>query len=244
MKCRAALLALVVALPLATAQARDLRFITVDAAPWASQPQAPVGAFPQLVRELERRTGHRIAIALAPFARVERDLETGEQDCAILMWIDSRARVVRRGEDVYAMPFGVIARKGVPLGSYGDLSALTVAVVRGVAISRQFDNDAAVAKDVDKDYLTALRRMARGRVDAVAGALPTIAYIAAHDGLGDVLGERLVLSTVPLALQCSLRSPNLDVMPQLNEAIRAMAADGTLSDVLANNHYAQQLGLP
>lgn len=244
LKYRSALLALVVALLPAMAQARDLRFITVDAAPWASQPEAPVGAFPQLVRELERRTGHRIAIALEPFARVERELETGEQDCTILMWIEARARVVRRGEDVYAMPFGIIARKGLPLGGYGDLSALTVAVVRGVAISARFDADPVVAKDVDKDYLTSLRKMARGRVDAVAGALPTIAYIAALNGFGNALGDRLVLSTVPLALQCSLRSPNLDLMPQLNEAIRAMAADGTLSGVLVNNHYPQQLGLP
>lgn len=238
----AALLALLL-LP-GLAPAREMRFITVDAAPWASQPEAPMGAFPELVREIERRTGHSIAISLNPFARVERELETGEQDCTILMWIDARARVVERGENVYVMPFGVVARKGVRLTDYDDLSALTISVVRGVPISARFDADALVRKDFDKDYAVAVRKMVHGRVEAVAGALPTIAYLAAQNGFGDALGERLVLSTVPLALQCSRRSANLDVMPQLNAAIRAMAADGTLAHVLANNHYPQGAALP
>lgn len=231
----AALLALML-LP-GMAPARELRFITVEAAPWASRPEAPVGAFPELVREIERRTGHSIAISLNPFARVERELETGEQDCTILIWTDARARVVQRGESVYAMPFGIIARKGVPLAAYDDLPALTISVVRGVPISSRFDADDAVRKDFDKDYAVAVRKMVHGRVEAVAGALPTIAYLAAENGFGAALGERLVLSTVPLTLQCSWRSANLGVMPQLNEAIRAMAADGTLARVLANNHY-------
>lgn len=219
------------------AMARDLRFISVDAAPWASRPEAPTGAFPDLVREIARRTGHSISISLQPFARVERELEAGEQDCAILMWIDSRAAVVERGETVYAMPFGVIARKGVRLQSYDDLAPLVVSVVRGVPISARFDADADVRKDFDKDYAVAVRKMVHGRVQAVAGALPTITYLAESSGLGDALGDRMVLSTVPLVLQCSRRSSNLDLMPQLNEAVRAMAADGTLSRMLEKNHY-------
>lgn len=228
--------ALAALLPVAAA-ARELRFITIEAAPWAHQPDAPEGAFPQLVRELERRTGHTIQVSLQTFARVERDLETGEQDCTMLMWNDARSHVVERGESIYPMPFGIVARKGVRLESYEDLGGLTVSVVRGLAIHPRFDGDAALRKDFDKDYGAGVRKMVHGRVDAVAGALPTIAFLAAQQEMGDVLGDRLVLSTVPLALQCSRRSSNLDVMPQLNQAMRDMAADGTLGRILAANHY-------
>ena len=228
--------ALAALLPVAAA-ARELRFITIEAAPWAYQPAAPEGAFPQLVRELERRTGHVIHISLQSFVRVERDLETGEQDCTILMWNDARGRVVERGENVYSMPFGIIARTGLRLESYEDLAGLTVSVVRGLAIHPRFDGDAALRKDFDRDYGAGMRKMVHGRLDAVAGALPTIAYLAAQQGMGDALGDRLVLSSVPLALQCSRRSPNLDVLPQLNQAVRDMAADGTLGRILAANHY-------
>lgn len=228
---------LAVALLPGMAAARDLRFVTVDAAPWASRPEAPIGAFPDLVREIERRTGHTITMSLQPFARVERDLEAGAQDCAILMWIDAHARMVERGETVYAMPFGVIARKGVRVAQYEDLSALTISVVRGVTLSARFDADTALRKDFDKDYLVAVRKMLRGRVDAVAGALPTVAYIAASNGYEDAVGDRLVLSVVPVVLQCSRHSSHLDIMPQLNDAIRAMTADGTLGRILSANHY-------
>lgn len=230
------ILLLVVLLPLA-AQGRDLRFITIDAAPWASRPDDPTGAFPALVRELERRTGHAITISLQSFPRVERDLDTGEQDCTILMWTEARARLVERGETVYAMPFGIIARKGVRLADYDDLRPLTISVVRGLFIDARFDADGTLHKDFDKDYVNGLQKLAHGRLDAVAGALPTLDFLARQEGVAGALGDRLVLGTIPLALQCSRRSPNLDVLPLLNQSLRAMVADGTLARVLVENHY-------
>ncbi|HLO78596.1 MAG TPA: transporter substrate-binding domain-containing protein [Magnetospirillum sp.] len=227
---------ILILLPVA-ADARDLRFISVGAAPWAANGDAPVGAFPDLVRHIEQRTGHAITISLQPFARVERDLETGEQDCGILMWSDTRSHLVERGEAVYPMPFGIVARRGLRLASYDDLSRLTISIIRGLSIHPRFDGDGDLRKDFDKDYQTGLQKMARGRLDAIAGALPTIAYLADQQGYADILGDRLVLTTIPLVLQCSRRSANLDVMPDLNQAIRAMAADGTIARVMADNHY-------
>lgn len=229
--------ALALTLGATAAPARELRFITIEAAPWASRVDAPEGAFPDLVREIERRTGHVLSMSLQSFPRVERDLETGQADCTILMWRPERARVVERGETVYHMPFGVVARRGVKLESYEDLAPLTVSVVRGLTIVPRFDADAALRKDYDKDYASGVRKVVHGRLDAVAGALPTILHLARAEGMGDALGDRLVLSTVPLALQCSRRSPNLDAMAELNGALRAMAADGSLGRILERNHY-------
>lgn len=220
-------------------QAADLAFISIDALPWAGLDAAgrPVGVFADIVAELENRTGHRITISLQSFARVERELESGESDCAIILWNAARSRIAERGEAVYQMTFGVIARPGLTLASYEDLTPLSLSVVRHLRIDERFDADEKLRKDFDKDYATGLSKMERGRVDAIAGSLPTIIAHAVQEGLGHMLGERLVLSVIPVALQCSRRSPRIVHMPSLDMAIRGMRADGTLERLLARHGY-------
>lgn len=233
------LLAMAGVLAAVPARAADLAFVSIDAPPWAGLDDAgrPHGAFVDIVEDLERRTGHRISVTLHPLARVERELESGAQDCAIILWNAARARSVEVGATVYQMTFGVIARRGERLQSYDDLLPLSVSVIRNLRIEERFDTDTALRKDFDKDYAAGLMKMERGRIDAIAGALPTIVAQAARDGLGHVLGDRLVLSTIPLALQCSRRSAALAEMAELNEAIAAMRRDGTLAALLSRHGY-------
>ncbi|MGE5545541.1 MAG: substrate-binding periplasmic protein [Solirubrobacterales bacterium] len=239
---RAKWAALVVAFLLASgpaARAADLRFISVDAPPWGGYDTAgePTGAFPDIVREIEHRTGHHVAVSLQSLARIERDLETGEQDCTILLWNEARARYVDRGDDVYMMTFGVIAAAGIPLRKYEDLHRLTVSVVRNLSIDPRFDQDAAVRKDFDKDYEIGVKKIAHRRLDGIAGAIPTILWIAKQSGLSDRLGDRLVLTRIPLALQCSKRSPQIGRIGEINAAIQAIRADGTLGRILNEHGY-------
>lgn len=96
---RTALIMLMLLLSFVPARAGELRFITIDVAPWASldpTTQKPVGVFPAVVAEFQRRTGHSIAITLHPFARIDRELETGAQDCTIIVWNDTRAGIVKK----------------------------------------------------------------------------------------------------------------------------------------------------
>lgn len=220
--------------------AAELGFVTIEAAPWASHDAAgrPLGAFPAIVAQLERRTGHRIAIALYPLARIDQAMASGQQDCTIVLWNEHRARLVVRFDDIYPMPFGVVARKGLPLQRYDDLAPRVISVTRGLAMDARFDADTALRKDVDRDYLTGLLKIAHGRADAIAGALPTIRHIARAAGLDGHLGESLTLGRVPLALQCSKRSPQLGAVGSgLNAALRAMRADGSLARILAEHGY-------
>lgn len=223
------------------AAARDLKFITLDVAPWASINPAngeAVGVFPAVVRELERRTGHKIAMALHPFVRIDHELESGGQDCTIIVWSDHREPFVEKGELVASHVIGVVARKGVPLKSYEDLRSLNISVLRGLSLSPRFDSDAGIKKYFDTDYATGIRKIAHNRLDAVAGAIPTILFLARQDGLSAYLGDQLVLGEVPLVLQCSKKSPNLDVMPDLNKAIQDMRNDGTIERINKENYFS------
>ena len=229
------------AMAAAPSLARDLKFITLDVAPWASidkKTGKPWGAFPAVVEEIARRTDSKITYTLHPFSRIDRELETGGQDCTIIVWTEGRDRIVQRGELVSDHPMGVIARKGVTIKKYEDLKGLTISTLRGLSIDPRFDADATVRRDYDDDYAMGLRKIAHGRIDGIAGAIPTIQFLAKQEGLDANLGESLTMTTIPLVLQCAKRSPNIDFMPKLDQAIRDMRDDGTLKRILDENFFS------
>lgn len=224
----------------AAVPAREIRFISVETSPWASidsRSGRAVGAFPDMVEELQRRTGHAMKISLQPFARIENELESGRQDCTIILWNEPRARLVEKGEAVYFHEMGVIARRGIRLRSYEDLRPLSISVLRGLSFDSRFDSDKLIRKEFDANYMIGVRKLAHRRVDAVAGAIQTLKQLAKEEGLEDYLGESLLLGQIELVLQCAKTSPNLDVMPELNRAIRGMRADGTLERIVRKNNY-------
>jgi polar amino acid transport system substrate-binding protein len=217
----------------------DYRFTSLDAAPWAYADASGglTGAFPEIVAELSRRGGHNISVSLQSFSRIERDLETGQQDCTILLWSEKRAHLVDMGATIYGMPFGVVARQGVALKDYGDLHALSVSMVRGVAFDPRMESDTNIRRDVDKDYAQALQKVAHGRVDAVSGAIPTIRYLAHKMNLSGALGDVLELARLPLTLQCAKSSPKLADMPALGVILTGMVEDGFVPRTLARYGY-------
>lgn len=242
MAVRAATLASALLLCLAGTPARadPLRMVTIDTAPWASldgPSGRPVGVFPDLVAELTRRTGLSFTMDLQPFARIPRELETRRQDCTILVWNEQWSAFMVRGETVSAHPIGVIARKGVRLRSYDDLRGLSISVLRGLSLGERFDTDVAILRQHDTDYLQGLNKLARGRLDAISGALPTIDHLARGGGLEHHLGDRLALGEMQLSFQCARGSAGMAAMPAVDAAIRAMVADGSVERVKAAWDY-------
>jgi len=212
--------------------ARDLSFVTIEVPPWASIDKVsgkPIGLFPEVVRELERRTGHRISMSLQPYARIDHELESGREDCTIIVWTKERERIVVQGELVSNHEIGVLPRRDFPLTRYEDLHGKSISVLRGLSLGDRFDTDTAIKKDFDTDYLTGIKKVRHKRLDGVAGATHTIQFLIRSEGLAEDFGAPLKLGTIPLALQCAKKSRNLDLMPEFNKAIREMWADGTIS---------------
>lgn len=215
--------------------ATELQFITLEVPPWAwsnKETGKYEGMFPEIVEEISKRSGYKINIALTPYARINRELETARQDCTILISEDARSKITKQGELVFNHPMGVIAHKNVKLDSYTDLSELTISLLRGSTISKQFDTDAGLQKAYDTDYVISLNKIQHGRLEAVAGAIPTIQYLAAQKGLTSMLGKPLQLSFKPIYLQCANKSKNLQLMPELNKIIQDMHKDNSISKII------------
>ena len=203
--------------------------------PWAyfdEKTQKYAGIFPDVVREIEKHTGHNIKITLSPYARINRELEAGRQDCTMLISQKDRSKVVVVGELVVNLPVGVIASKELELNDYNDLYEMKVSLLRGASISKRFNSDTELKKSFDTDYLISLRKILHGRLDAVAGAIPTIQTLAKENGLGDLLGEPLQLSLEPIYLQCSKGSENIKAISDVNMAVKSLRDSVVLDNII------------
>ena len=217
---------------------KTLHFITIDVPPWAAidpETEAQQGAFIEVVAALEAMTGFHITTTLTPFARVDRELESGNHDCTIL--VPRGEDIVRHGETVALHDIGIVSHRAAPIDKYEDLHGKTISLLRGSAISPRFDADTQITRSYDTDYLIALRKLARQRVDGIAGAIPTLRYLASQNGMQDLLAPALKLTELPLKFQCSHQSEHLGTMSDVNAAIRRLRDSGRLGEILARYHF-------
>lgn len=217
---------------------KTLHFITIDVPPWAAiDPETgkQQGVFVEVVAALEAMTGFQITTTLTPFARVNRELESGNHDCTILVPLGEG--IVRHGETVALHDMGIVSHRAAPIHKYEDLHGKTISVLRGLAVSPRFDADTDITRVYDTDYSIALRKLARHRVDGIAGAIPTLRYLASQNSMGDLLAPALKLIEIPLKLQCSHQSDHLNAMPELNAAIRELRDSGRLGKILDLYHF-------
>lgn len=216
----------------------ELNFITLEVAPWAYYDRDSSelkGIFPDLVREMDSRTEHIINMTLTPYARIDRELESGRQDCTMLIRGEDRDRFVFLGELILDHPMGVIPRKDIYLTKYDDLHQVTVSVLRDLNITERFDSDVSIKKQYDTDYQMGLRKMNHKRLDAIAGAIPTIQYLAKINGMDNLLGKPLELSSESVYFQCSKNSKKVSVVNEFNHIIKKIKFDGVLDEILKNN---------
>jgi polar amino acid transport system substrate-binding protein len=211
----------------------------MEVAPWAYLNKSTgvfSGIFVDLVKEIERRTGYEIKITLTPYARINRELEAGRQDCTMLIREKALDEITALGELVFYHPMGVVPIKGIKLNRYGDLYDLNISVLRALVITDEFTNDKKLKKEQDTNYETGLRKMKHGRLDAIAGAIPTIQYLAKQNDMADLLGSPFQLSSEPIYLQCSHESKRIEYLDRINEVIKAIKDDLVLDDIL--NSYS------
>lgn len=232
-----AALALCLAVASEAGAAEKLSFITIDVAPWASvNDQGEMeGAFVELVKEISQRINREISVTITPFARVDRELETGSHDCTIL--VPRPDSLVVKGDVIAHHPMGVIPRKGIEITTYEDIQALHLSVIRGATMTPRFDEDTKIYKEYDTDYLIGLRKIARGRLDGIVGAIPTLLYLAEKEGVDNQLGQPFALTEIPLLFQCSRNSANLNIMPAVNKAIADMKQEGVVTQIQSRYYF-------
>ncbi len=224
-------------IPLRTFSSTEVKFILLDMSPWASTSEGEssklVGILPDVIDEIEKRTGLIIKKNIATYPRIYRELDSMRGDCTILNLRKKYSDRVVEGELLLRLPFGVVANKQAGDIDHNKLPLLSISFLREGMFYEGFNDDERLPRkrSYDTSYVTGLNKIVHGRVNAIAGAIPTIYYLAKKNSVDHLLGQPLVLYSEPIYFQCSRQSSSLHHMKVINLAIQSMREDGVLARI-------------
>jgi len=132
----------------------------------------------------------------------------------------------------FKLTAGILPGLGVKVDSYSSLKDKVIAVPLGIHFDKKFHKDNTLKKVRPPHYINAIKMLKKGRVDAVAGALPTLKYIAKKEGMNLMsFNKPLVLAQTEVYLVCT-KDFKKNTRLKLKNAILELKSNGTIPKIL------------
>ncbi|RCL25520.1 amino acid ABC transporter substrate-binding protein [Pseudomonas sp. AFG_SD02_1510_Pfu_092] len=240
--CVLGLLAMMLATP---AQANDkLRLVADKWPPFTDAGMPGGGLATSIVTTALARAGYTSVFEEAPWARALLGVGEGRYDVLINAWYnDSRARIGQFSSAYLSNRIRLLQRKGEAFRykQQSDLHPYSIAVVRDYAYSPEFDGDTRLHKVPVRNFSSAVRMLAAGRVKLAVED----EYVARYNLQREPQAVRdgVLLVDPPLAentlhILVSLKHPEHQrIVERFERAIAAMKADGSYARLLRQHGF-------
>ncbi|OII56231.1 amino acid ABC transporter substrate-binding protein, partial [Pseudomonas putida] len=185
------------------------------------------------------RAGYTSGVEEAPWARALLGVSEGRYDVLINAWYnDSRASIGQFSEAYLVNRIRLLQRKGEAFRykRQSDLYPYSIAVVRDYAYSPKFDRDTRLHKVAVRNFPSAVRMLAAGRVDLAVED----EYVARYNLQRELpeVRDGVMLVEPPLGentlhILVSLKHPeHARIVERFEQAIAAMKADGSYARLM------------
>jgi len=187
----------------------SLRMVTMEQFPYGYRTKAgkPKGVWYEVLNKIIVKSGVNIKNEITPTKRLIRNIDKNNKLCTLFA---DRATMPDSfdvlGGIGQVLSAGILPKKGVKIENYKDLKNIIIAVPLGIEFNNHFDNDLTIQKVHPPQYFNAIKMLFKGRVDAVAGAIPVLKYIAKSEGISESEFDRpLIFLTTDIYLMCTHR---------------------------------------
>ena len=203
----------------------------------------PTGIHWEYVEAIRKHSGLCINAKLMPYARIWKSIEYGNHDGGIIFKSQSRDQLVQYAGHIQTVPTVVIPLKGITLKEYNDLNGLHIGTMKGVHLSKKFDNDKNLNLLELINFDQGTRMINLKRLDAVAGNAFALHYQFQKFGVLDKvdLNNQLKLGEKEQWIQISKKSQHLDILPVLNNSVSALKESGVFREILVKYYGPQVL---
>jgi len=164
----------------------EVLMATMDILPYGflSPEGQKIGALYDILNEVILESGIGRVNQLIPPVRIITYMLENKKVCTILADVPSVAPNFDLIEPIgHVVTVGILPKAGLTVTDYSDLKPLVIAVPLGVRFDDKFHNDTTLSKVFPPQYINAIRMIKAGRIDAIAGALGSLNYIAKAEGL-------------------------------------------------------------
>lgn len=202
--------------------------------------QRKSGIIPDVIEELQKKTGLIITMKLLPYKRMVHELQMGSIDFAIFFKTKANSSFANPIAKVHRMPVIIIGRKGVELATYDDLSKYSISVTLGVSYEDRFDADKNLNKVPVKKYINQFHLFKNKHVDLVTGSKIGLFYNMSLAGIQKaMLGKPYILNYKEVWLQSpkNYSGKNKKELDQLSKAVNDLRKDGTISQIYNRSIY-------
>ncbi len=240
--CFVGLLAMMLAPPALGAD--RLRLVADNWPPFTDAGMPGGGLATSIVTTALTRAGYTSGFEEAPWARALLGVSEGRYDVLINAWHnDSRERIGQFSSAYLTNRVRLLQRKGEAFRyrRQSDLYPYSIAVVRDYAYSPAFDGDSRLHKVPVRNFSSAVRMLAAGRVNLAVEDEYVARYNLQREPQEVRDGVMLVeppLGENTLHILVSLKHPeHAQIVERFERAIAAMKADGSYARLLRQHGF-------
>lgn len=200
----------------------------------------PTGVHWEYLEAISQHSGLCMNLKLMPYARIWESVKHGNHDGGIIFKSNNRDKLVEYVEHIQTVPTVVIPLKGIEINTYKDLKNLTIGTMRGVHLSKRFDNDKNLNLVEVINFEQETRMINANRLDAIAGNAYALIYqLEKFDVINKVsLANQLKLGEKEQWLQFSKKSLKLEHSLLLKSSINELKEQGVFRDILLKYYGA------
>ena len=228
------------------ADEKQLRIAYPDKSPpnsWEDEDRRMRGVMVDLVAEVAKATGYRFRPLPRPLPRVQLEVESGEADGMCLVVTPARQKyAVAAGEALTTGPVTIFVRHDNPalarlqeVRSLDDLARADVTVVgiTGNGWVKKNIEARGIRTEHASGTIGTVRMLIGRRGDVIVDMSSQINWILKEvPGGGDIVELPVVMEMVDWDLQISKRSPVIDDLPRLTDAIKELKASALYEAIL------------
>jgi ABC-type amino acid transport substrate-binding protein len=200
---------------------------------YANQHGRASGILFEILDSIIVESGLELHNELVPAKRLELELLSKRNVCTLLadvFNIKSRFDLV---EPIgYEFRSGLLPKVSIKLDNYSSLKGKFLAVPKGIEFHERFDNDNELSKVTPPKFVNAIRMLKAGRVDAIAGSISVLMYLAQLEGMfNEDFGEPLILARNDVHLVCS-KAIDKEQRAKLKQAVVNLKLSGAIQKLL------------
>lgn len=197
------------------------------------------GLYPILLKAIFKRINRDVIIEALPWKRAFAMAAAGEIGIAGIYKTIERLKIFDYSDKHHSEELLIFVKKGntFKLNSIADLDGKRIGVIRGWSYGDEFDKARAmkrfVVEDVSRDNLS-FKMLQDNRLDCVvASKVSGLLQLTCNDHF-DVIALDKPLRINPVYIAFSKSTDKLELIRDINEAIRQMKADGEYNQIVAD----------
>lgn len=188
------------------------------------------GRTSDLIAALGRVLGRNTQIELMDLNAAQQKVLQGEADGVFMSVGEERKQLYDFTDAIFTSQFGVFVRAGdVRIRELSDLDGKKLGVTQAGYSRQFFSGHPEVTLVLIQNYEDGFHRLANGDLDAIATSTWLAAYSIQQHHWGNFALAGPPFASVPEGI--AVKKGNVELLRELNGAVRALKADGTISRI-------------